>query len=251
MAYTEREQNILEILKQKNTVDVKTLTGLLYASEATIRRDLKKLEEKGLLVRTHGKAVSVSVYADKNTSFIARENFASPIKDKIAQCAVNACVQDGNVVMLDASSTAMRTVLPLSEKKDVIVITSGIQTLFFLSQTDMKFYSTGGQAINRSSSFIGQTAIDTVKRFNADVCFVSCHGLDENGFTTDTSVEENDLRATILKQSARKVLLIDGSKLGVNCWHNLCHIGEFDDVFCNAPLPPTIMKSVKNFHLVT
>ena len=98
--------------------------------------------------------------------------------------------------------------------------------------------------------FVGQTAIDTVRAFNADVCFVSCHGLCENGLVTDTSVQENDVRRAILEQSKRKVLLIDSGKIGKGCWHNLCYISFFDDVFCDQPLPEPIAKHVKNFHLI-
>lgn len=250
MGYTDREQNILQLLREKPSVDVKSLTKLLYASEATVRRDLQKLEKKGLIIRAHGKALSADIYADKNVGFLTREHTASPIKEKIAAAAVQAFVDDGKVIMLDASSTAMQTVRYLSSYQDVIVLTSGIKTLFLLSQTDLKFYSTGGQALNTSSSFVGQTAIDTVRAFNADVCFVSCHGLCENGLVTDTSVQENDVRRAILEQSKRKVLLIDSGKIGKGCWHNLCYISLFDDVFCDQPLPTEVAKTVKNFHLV-
>ena len=142
------------------------------------------------------------------------------------------------------------TKIYLSDFNDIIVITSGIKTAMFLSQTAIKFYSTGGRAINSSYSYIGQTAIDTIKTFNADICFVSCHGLSEQGFATDTSERENDVRNAILNQSKRKVLLLDSSKIDKNCWHNLRHVSLFDDVFCNALLPEHILKSIKNFHLV-
>ena len=159
-------------------------------------------------------------------------------------------VKDGNVIMLDASTTVMHTVPFLSKYNDIIVITSGIKTSLLLSQTNIKFYSTGGRAINTSYSYIGQTAINALQTFNADVCLVSCHGVSENGFITDTSEPENDVRQAILKHSKRKVLLIDNTKINKGCWHNLCHISEFDDVYCNEVLPTRLLKFVKNFHLV-
>jgi DeoR/GlpR family transcriptional regulator of sugar metabolism len=226
------------------------LTNTLYASEATIRRDLVKLESKGLIIRAHGKAIRADIYADKNQGFNMRENTASPVKKRLAECAVSLCVNDGNVVFLDASSTAMHTVGFLSQKKDVIAITSGLKTAIMLSNTNIKFYSTGGKALNSSMSLVGQTAIDTVNAFNADVCFVSCHGLSEHGFATDTSERENDLRKAMLNRSKRKVLLLDSTKIDSGCWHNLCHLSLFDDVFCDKPLPTEILKTVKHFHLV-
>lgn len=250
MAYKDREEQILSILNEVDTVSVLDLTIKLYASEATIRRDLKKLEEKGLIILSRGKVTRASSLADKNVNLTFRENFQNPIKRALAEKAVSLLVENGNVVILDASTTAMNSVPFLSKLNDVIVITSGIKTAMLLSQTAIKFYSTGGRAINSSLSYVGQTAIDTLKRFNADVCLVSCHGLSEQGFATDTSESENDLRLTILKQSKRKALLIDSTKINKNCWHNLCHISEFDYVFCDVPLPVKILKDVKNFYLI-
>ena len=250
MSYSDREQIILDYLKENSSVSVKRLTKLLFASEATVRRDLQKLEMKGHIIRAHGKAVRANSYADKKVDFDVRESEANPIKKRIAEAAVKDCVPEGSVVILDASSTAMHTVEFLGHKGDVIVITSGLKTAMLLSKTNVRFYSTGGKAVNGSYSFVGQTAIDTIKTFNADVCFVSCHGLSEDGFATDTSERENDVRSVMMKQSKRKVLLIDSGKIDKNCWHNLCNISEFDDVYCNTPLPEKIAKSVKNFHLV-
>ncbi len=240
----------MDYLKENSSVSVKRLTKLLFASEATVRRDLQKLEMKGHIIRTHGKAVRANSYADKKVDFDVREGEANPIKKKIAEAAVKDCAPDGSVVILDASSTAMHTVEFLSQKGDVIVITSGIKTAMLLSKTSIRFYSSGGKAVNGSYSFVGQTAIDTIKTFNADVCFVSCHGLSEDGFATDTSERENDVRKIMMEQSKRKVLLIDSSKIGKNCWHNLCHISEFDDVYCDAHLPENVERQIKSFHLI-
>lgn len=250
MSYIERKKQILNLLDESGSIKVESLTKFLYASSATVRRDLARLEEEGLIIRSHGKAMRVNLYADKCIPYGQRKMVGSLAKKKLAEAAVRDHAREGYVIMLDASSTALHTVEYLDGINDLIVITSGINTLVELMKTNLRFYSTGGRAINESSSFVGQTAIDALKSFNADICFVSCHGLSENGFVTDTSERENDIRSMIMKQSKRKVLLIDENKIGVNCWHNLCHISNFDDVYCNSHLPPNIEKDIKNFHLV-
>ena len=250
MSYNERKEQILDLLTKTSSVDVTALTKILYASAATVRRDLSRLEEEGFIIRSHGRAVGINLYADKCIPYGQRESVGSLAKKRIAEAAVRAHVREGSVIMLDASSTALQTVGFLGGINNIIVITSGINTLVELMKTNIRFYSTGGRAINESSSFVGQTAIDALKTFNADVCFVSCHGINESGFVTDTSERENDIRSMMMKQSKRKVLLIDESKIGLNCWHNLCHVSDFDDVYSTAPLPDEIMRSVRNFHLV-
>lgn len=247
---SERITKILAKINEMQSVNVKTLMHLFYASEATIRRDLRTLEEEGLIIRSHGRALSIATNANATISFADRKQTAKAQKILIAQKAVVDCVKEDYVIMLDASSTAMEIVAFLKNYKDVIVVTSGIETLLHLAQTDLKYFSSGGQAFNKSYSFIGQTAIDTIKTMNADICFVSCHGLSDDGYTTDNSIFENDVRKAILKQSRRKVLLIDSTKINKNYYSNLCHISEFDDVYCDKELPHHIQDQVKNFHLV-
>ena len=246
----ERLTKMLAIINEQQSVSIETLMRMFYASEATIRRDLKTLEDSQLIIRSHGKALSIPARADATINFSNRKQTAITQKRLIAQKAVDDCVKDGHVVMMDASSTVIQTVEFLKNHKDVIVMTSGIETLVYLAQTDLKYYSSGGQSLNKSYSLIGQTAIDTIKTMNADVGFVSCHGLSENGFATDNSIFENDIRKAILQQSRRKVLLIDSTKINKNCYSNLCHVSEFDDVYCNENLPDHIQRKVKNFHLV-
>jgi DeoR/GlpR family transcriptional regulator of sugar metabolism len=79
---------------------------------------------------------------------------------------------------------------------------------------------------------------------------VSCNALSSDGFATDSSVLENDVRKAIMRRSKRKILLVDDSKIGKERWNNLCHISEFDEVYCNAMLPDNILSSIKSFKLI-
>lgn len=230
-------------------MEVAALTELLYASAATIRRDLKKLEEKGFILRSHGKAVGTRQFGAGNTAFHTRMILARGAKKRMARAAVEQLVQAGDVVLLDASSTVAHTVEYLASK-NVTVVTSGIETLSLLAGTELKFYSTGGQAVKGSYSLIGQSAIEFVENFNADFCFVSCHGLTADGFACDTSETELELRRAMMKRARKSVLMIDSSKIGKSCFKNLCHISRFDYVFCDQPLPQEIAETVRNLYIV-
>lgn len=245
----ERQKNILSFLEEKKTVEVSALTELLYASAATVRRDLKKLEEKGLIVRSHGRAVSTRQYSGGNSAFDTRMLLASEAKNRMAKAAVEQLVRTGDVVMLDASSTVAHTVEYLTSKQ-VTVITSGIQTLSLLAATDLNFYSTGGRAVKGSYSLVGQNAIEYVGSFNADICILSCHGLTPSGNACDTSEPELELRRAMMKSAKKSVLIIDGSKIDKTCFQNLCHISQFDYVFCDKELPEEIAKTIKNLIIV-
>ena len=249
MPNAEREKEILKILEKKYNVSVKELADTLYASEPTIRRDLNSLEDRQLVIRTHGRVILNTVSPDANMALSAREHHMFNIKSDLAKQA-SSLVQDGFVIMLDASTTSAHLIKELERFKDIIIITCGIKTAYMLSQTNIKHICTGGECINKSYSLIGQSAINTIRQYNADICFVSCHGLSPSGMATDTSVSENEVRYELMKQSKIKVMMMDNSKINNGFWHNLCDISEFDHVICNEMLPEKIMPRVKNFILV-
>lgn len=142
--------------------------------------------------------------------------------------------------MLDATTSAYHLLPFLSGFRDLVVITSGAAASLTLGKAGIRNICTGGRMITESLSYVGKTAEETVRRFNADLCFFSCRGLSPDGFLTDSSVEENDLRRAMLAQSRHKVFLCDSSKLGVTCLHNLCRVSELDAVVCDTALPESI-----------
>ena len=249
MAIKDREREILQLLEKKYSISVKDLAKSLYISESTIRRDLISLEKKNLVVHSYGKVSANKLSADLNIAFSEREQLMYTVKNSLAKAAVSL-IHDGNVIMLDASSTVSHIIKFLENFKDIIVITSGLKAAYMLSQTDISFLSTGGNALNKSFSLVGQTAINTVQTFNADICFLSCHGISESGMVTDNSVLENDLRRQMMKQSKIRILIIDNTKIDQRCWHNLCDISEFDEVYCNEALAPSLMAKIKHFNLI-
>ena len=59
---TERHQHILSRLQQEGQVNVVDLCSEMQVSSVTTRKDLKLLEDKGLLFRTHGGATLHNPY---------------------------------------------------------------------------------------------------------------------------------------------------------------------------------------------
>ena len=100
--------------------------------------------------------------------------------------------------------------------------------------------------ITRSLCYVGEDAERTVRNYNADVLFFSCRGLAMDGRLTDTSVEENALRRCMLRQSAKRVLLCDSSKLGNVYLNNLCHLSEVDALICEKPVPLQLQSMLRH-----
>ena len=237
MPFYEREKELLATIEKSDFVSTKVLLKTQYTSISTLRRDLIKLEERGLIIRIKGGVMAVKKSPDDRIAFFLRESENLPEKKLIAQKAATL-IHDGDTVMLDASTSAYCIIPYIAENcKDIIVITSGAKASFLLGELGIKNVCTGGKMINKSFSYIGQIAEKTISQYNADIAFFSCHG--------DNSIEENDVRRIMIQHSRQKVLLCNSSKFGNTCLNNLCHLSEIDNVISESDIPQYISDSMK------
>ena len=244
MPFYDREERILAALLEKEFMSAQELSAKLYVSLPTIRRDLIKLEQKGKIVRTHGGAQLLTQAADQKIPFYLRQQEQNDAKSQMAQKAVEL-IQDGNIIMLDGSTSAHSIIPLLSRFNNLIVITCSAKSAFLLGEMGIQNICTGGRMITGSLCYVGEDAERTVSNYNADLVFFSCRGLSESGWLTDTSVEENRLRRCMLRQSGRRVLLCDSSKMGNVYLNSLCHLAEVDELICEEPVPRSLQVMLR------
>lgn len=241
----ERQKQILEMLYVKHFVSIEELCSTLYISEATARRDLKYLAEQGLLKRTHGGAAINGIAADSRIPIHLRENEQNIAKAEIGRRAASL-VHDGDVILIDASTTTYHILPYLKDRKELIAVTSGARTSLTLAGMNIKSYCTGGQMITEALSYIGADAERMVSGINADILFFSCRGLSLDGRISDTSSEENDLRKVMLSRAKTKVFMCDSSKIGKTYFHNLCSVKDIDYIICEKELPDMLREKAYN-----
>lgn len=233
----ERKKQILELLLKEKKVSVKALANQLYISEPSIRRDLCELEKQKLLRRVHGGAI-LEEHSESHLKipFLLREMEDYDAKNIIAQKAIEL-VRDGDVIMLDASSSAYALIPLLTQRANVTVITSGVKALLRLAECGINAYSTGGHLIASCLSLTDSDSHGMISHYNADLAIFSCRGISPDGMLTDLSIEENLVRRQMMAHAKRSVLLCAGEKFNKTYLHNLCHVSELDLILSDAPLP--------------
>lgn len=205
---------------------VKTLAKRLFASEATVRRDLNELERKGFIKRLHGGAVLLDS-ATREVPLYVRQQQNTQAKQSIAEKAAQY-IRDGQVIFLDASSTVMHLVKYFKNFENLTIITNGMKTAQELSTLHHKTYCTGGLMLHQSSAYVGDYTVDFIRHFNADLFFFSSRGVSEDGRITDASAEETHVRRIMFEQSRKKIFLYDQSKFGQVYCYNLCSMSQVD-----------------------
>ncbi len=235
MLISERQQNIVELLRNNPAITVAKLAATLHVSEPTIRRDFTELAQKGFITKFHGGArLNYKARPDSDIPFILRENEKSIAKSEICHMATSH-IRNGMVLMLDSSSTVFHIVPYLAKFRDLIVITNGARTAVSLAEQNIRTFCTGGEMILNSFSYVGKEAEEYVRIFNADLLFFSCRGLTEDGKMTDVSAEEMNVRKAMIEQSKRKILLCDDTKIGNSYFYNLGNAHDIDAIISNVP----------------
>lgn len=229
LAY-ERKKQILELMRQNNrVVTVDQLCSSLYASGATIRRDLKDLEDSKLVHRTHGGAVLVEGSTSEDP-LAFRETQNSMKKQVIADQAIRH-VRDGMTIFLDSSSTVNILAKGLEKFNNLKVITNGLKTAMLLSEyKNVKVMCTGGALRENSKSLVGLAAKDFISRYNADLAFLSCRGFSVENGASEASEDEYYVKMQYLSNSKKAILLCDTSKMNLDFLCRLAPLSEFYEV---------------------
>ncbi len=233
MIKNERLDKIIEILEKENYSTVDHLAKLLFVAPVTIRRDLKKLEQNGLVNTCYG-GVSLMHDPNKETPWITRKKFNNVIKKQLAKKAAGL-IPSGSTVFLDASSTVSYILECLEPEKNITIITNGMQALSLATQKHIKAYSTGGKVVDNSFALTGAIAMRAVQSMYANLMFFSSNGISQDGHITDQSESETELRKVMLANSDKRYFLCDSSKLGKSFLFHVCHASELDDVICDQP----------------
>lgn len=226
----DREKQILEILIKEKKVSVKYLAKALFISEPSLRRDLQSLEKQNLIKRFHGGAILEETALSKNKiPFLIREYEQSSAKSIIAQKALSL-INDNDVIFLDASTSCYYLIPLLSSKRNLTVITNGVKALSKLAEYGINTISTGGSLINSCLSLVGADAHKTIENYNAEIAFFSCRGVSEDGFLTDISIEESNVRKNMIKHAKKSYLLCATEKLNKRYFYNLCHKNDITGI---------------------
>lgn len=239
---SDREKVILEIAIRDKQVNVKKLARDLYASESSIRRDLNRLEKQNLLKRIHGGAIlDENALSAIKIPFLIRELEKSDEKVQIASKAASY-IQDGNVIFLDASTSAYNIIPYLAERKNIIVITNGIKALMKLAEYNINCIGTGGTVMSSCQAFIGEDSYKVIESYHADICFFSCRGLSSDGVLSDISQQENFVRQKMMQHSAKSYLLCTSDKIGKQYYHTLCVASELSGIISTLDLSDKIKQ---------
>lgn len=212
----ERISEILKLLEQNGRVEVNELSDLLDASKETIRRDLRDMETKGLLKRTHGGAIFESKYSSVMPEFPVEVREIQHYKEKDAICKKAATfIKDGDSIFVDNSSTCLYLMKYIPVQYKVTLITNSIKLLvgtFDSENSNLTAVCLGGFFNPANLSTYGTTARKNAEEFYPCISFMSCAGVHLPDHFTDSSLLEVDTKQLMIERSKEVFILADHTK---------------------------------------
>jgi DeoR family transcriptional regulator, aga operon transcriptional repressor len=226
-----RAEQILRELRQKGEVSLTELITGLGVSAASVRRDLAKLEEQGLVRRTHGGAILVEPLLYEpfryDSLFQNREQHRTAEKRRIGLAAAEL-IQENETVGFTAGTTTTHAARNLRNRHNIRVITNAINIAMELSNcAGLKTFVTGG-IVQWAGSFslVGQVAITSMSDIYMDRVFVSVCGIDPVRGLTVIEPEEGLTFRAMIHQSRQTVVVADSSKIGMVTPALICPISD-------------------------
>ena len=238
----ERWNKILDLLDKEGSLSLKDLMEHCDVSEATVRRDLTNLEAKNLLFRTHGGAIKRSVARGSEDSVeMKRADFLQE-KREVAKYICDNILQSGQTIYLDAGTSTYEMIERLRDRK-LTVVTNSTYHLSKLINNKIHTIILGGTIKHSTQAVIGSVAIEQLKKYSFDMCFIGCNGIDENFGVTTAEENESFIKATALKNSKKKYILADKSKFGHRKFQKFA---ELDDIIIVSYEVPEGYRKYKN-----
>lgn len=249
LSITQRTNQIIDYLKVHKKATVSELSAVLFASESSIRRDLKEMQNSGIIARYHGGAVLLD--GTSEISMFARSEFATEDKNACAEIALRHIpTQCYNTIFIDNSSTCLN----LARRMDFTnktIITNGLQIALQLSQKqNINVVILGGNINVTTAAAYGSFTKDMLGMFNIDFALVSCAAIDIDGcyeFTLETS----RLKKYALEKCKYSMLVLAENKFKVNAPYRTSSLFDIDCIITNAEdatVEPFVKSGIQIFN---
>jgi DeoR family fructose operon transcriptional repressor len=241
----ERIQDYLGIHQIVRTAD---LCEILDASEATIRRDLEWLEEKGFLERTHGGAI-LNQRMILEQEYQQRAQHHPDEKRRIGELAASL-IEEGDIVFINSGTTATQVLQHIRRNSRITVFTNNVSAVMDLGDPGFHYYMTGGEFQSRSNSLAGRFALDNLGLVYANKTILGVDGISlKHGCTVPTNAEAEVVRRMIERTKGQVIVVADHSKWGVVSNFQIANMDEIDKLITDESLDSSAVESLADYKI--
>ena len=234
MNRSDRQNQILDLIQRGICTNVKELCSAVYASPATVRRDLHAMEKDGLVRLLYGNIIPLTeIPAELPLAY--RESQAREARRHIARHAASL-IPPGATVLLDGSASAAYMAEYIRPDQGITVFTNCVKSALTLCENGVTAYLLGGRVDPRSLVTSGSWADENLQGLSVDYFFFSAHSLGTDGIIRGTSESGIRMRRQMLGHARNRYFLCNSEKIGAPSTFRLCHASDLTGVITDADL---------------
>ena len=238
-----RKEKLIEVIKRSGTISIKDLARELGLSSVTIRKDIRELEEAGVVSRLWGGVSS------KELSFIEQTFDQKSIinlseKKAIAQTAITL-LNPGDIIGVSAGTTAYEFAKLLYQFSNLQIVTYGVNIAYLLARMGKSVIVPGGFIRDKSYALIGEETVAFLKKIHLDKCFMGVDGIDEE-VLTDVNMAEASVNRTMIERSKKLIVIADHTKLGQRKLVPIASIDKVNILITDSKADKKLLKAFED-----
>jgi DeoR family transcriptional regulator, glycerol-3-phosphate regulon repressor len=231
-----RQIKLLDVVRAHGSASVEQLADELDVTLQTVRRDVQRLAEAGLVTRFHGGA-RVPSSTVENIAHRQRESLNAEGKARIAR-AVAAQVPNDCSLILNIGTTTEAVAKALLQHTGLRVITNNLNVAEILcGNAGCEVIVTGGVVRARDRGIVGEAAVDFIRQFRVDIAVIGISGVEPDGTLRDFDYREVKVAQTIMSHAREVWVAADNSKFNRPAMVEMARLSQIDRLFTDGPPP--------------
>jgi DeoR family fructose operon transcriptional repressor len=220
-----RQQHILDRMALNGEVKLAELKETFEVTEMTLRRDLEKLEQIGMLRRTLGGAILIG----KDIALLERTGVLMNEKLKIGRQAVQY-IKPGDSIFIDGGSTTLQIAKCLRPNMNITVVTNALNIAAELQGKQISTIVIGGNLLEKTSTLVGPLAIDSLAKLAFDRVFIGTTGATVKHGLSNSNMYEAEIKRFVIEQAAEVIIVMDHTKFGMKDLFSFASLTAIDRI---------------------
>ena len=240
MSPNPRQTQLLDLVQARGSVSIEFLSETFSVTLQTVRRDVQRLAEAGLLSRFHG-GVRLPGSTTENIAYRQRQALSMDGKTRIAK-AIAASVPHGCSLIMNIGTTMEAVARELRHHRGLRVITNNLNVAQIMSDNpDCEVIVTGGMVRGVDRGIVGEATVDFIRQFKVDIGLIGISGIEADGTMRDFDYREVKVAKAIIEHSRQVWLAADITKFNRPAMVELAHLSYIDRLFTDAPPPDSFV----------
>ncbi|MDF2719279.1 MAG: DeoR family transcriptional regulator [Paenibacillus sp.] len=237
----ERQNEIWNEIQREGEVKISELKDRYAVTDMTIRRDLEKLESLGLVRRTFGGAIPVTL----DVSLKDRDAMLTDEKMRIGKSAAGL-IMPNQAIFIDGGTTTLQVAKHISPDSSITVITNALNVAAVLMEKGIHTIVAGGMLLEKTGSMVGPIAIEALSTMAFDQVFLGTTGMTaEHGFSNSNSFEA-ELKRHAMRRAGQVNVVADASKFGERFLHSFAGFKDVHRIITDRDPPEPIRGAAEN-----